>query len=477
MDEECGETQRQNLTGEGKAARFSTMKKKFPLKRKMREWEKELLSRGDLYLVGGTVRDLLLGLETDSVDEDFVVTGLSLEDVSKILASYGSIDLVGKSFGVIKFTPSGERAKDISLPRTEFSTGPAHRDFDVRFDPFLPIERDLERRDFTINSMAVHIGTLELIDPLGGQRDLEKRLLRVNRENSFCEDALRILRGIQIAVRFDLAIEQRTRELMRRDKDLIASVSVERVREELTKLMLLAEKPSRGFMIMHEDSLLQALLPELEITYGEIQNEYHPDDVFTHSLRSCDYAPKDLVLRWSALFHDVGKVQCRMVVAGRTVFYRHEEASAVAAGAALERLRYSNEVIARVVHLVRNHMFYITEEWTDSALRRFIARVGKENLENLLSLRLADALSRGDDSVERENERIKERIESILRSEAALKVKDLKVNGQDVMEELGIEQGPLVGEILEKLLDLVLENPEANTRERLLCELRSMRKK
>ena len=453
-------------------------KKKEPeLSRGLYAWEKELLEMCDLYLVGGTVRDMLLGAPASSLDEDYLAAGIEIGDLVSALGRFGKLNLVGKSFGVIKFTPASERTVDVSLPRTEFSTGVGHRDFSVQFDPHLPVEKDLERRDYTINSMAFHIGKRSVVDPLGGRPDLERRILRVNRSDSFLEDPLRILRGVQFMARFDLTVEDETRALMRRYRELLASISPERIREELNKMLLLAENPSRGFVCMHEEGILALILPEVENTYGEEQNEYHPDDIFMHCLKSCDRAKPELHLRWSALLHDIGKKEMRQVVDGRTVFYRHEEVSARAARAVLERFRYPRELQNKVVSLITHHMFNITEEWSDSAVRRFIARVGKENLDDLLALREADGLSRGDTNVIEHNAMIRSRLDRILASEAAFKIKDLAIGGAEIMEALGIGPGPEVGEILQRLLDAVLENPGYNTREKLSELARGLGKK
>lgn len=432
-------------------------------------WERSLLDVCDLYLVGGTVREILRGAGGGSVDEDYLAAGIEYDDLVSRLERFGSVNLVGKSFGVIKFTPPSRSTVDISLPRTEFSTGIAHRDFSVRFDPHLAVEKDLDRRDFTVNSMALHLGTGILIDPLGGRADLAKRLLRVNREDSFLEDPLRILRGVQLMARLDFAVEEATRGEMRKNAALIESVSAERVRDELTKLLELANEPSRGFIFMHEEGILPFILPELDATFGEEQNEFHPDDVFMHSLKSCDRARPVLHARWSALLHDIGKKEMKKVVDGRTVFYRHEEASARDADAILERLRYPRELRKQVVSLILHHMFNVTDDWSDAAVRRFIVRAGPENLDDLLALREADGLSRGDDAVVAQNAAIRERFARVLASEAAFKIKDLAIGGGDIMEVLGIAEGPEVGKILQSLFEAVLENPEENTRERLIA--------
>jgi tRNA nucleotidyltransferase (CCA-adding enzyme) len=440
-------------------------------------WERQLLEICDLYLVGGTVREMLRGAGAGSVDEDYLASGIEYDDLVSRLERFGSVNLVGKSFGVIKFTAPSGPTVDISLPRTEFSTGIAHRDFSVRFDPRLPVERDLERRDFTVNSMALHLGTRIVVDPLGGRADLEKRLLRVNRRDSFLEDPLRILRGVQLMARLDFAVEEETRADMRKNAPLLESVSAERVRDELNKMLELADKPSRGFLFMHEEGILPFVLPELDATFGVEQNEFHPDDVFMHGLKSCDRARPELHLRWSALLHDIGKKEMKQVVDGRTVFYRHEDASARDADAILERLRFPRDLRRKVVSLIVHHMFNITDDWSDAAVRRFIVRAGRENLDDLLALREADGLSRGDDAVVAQNASIRSRFERVLASEAAFKIRDLAIGGTDIIDALGVAEGPEVGKILRRLFEAVIENPEENTRERLIALLLRLREK
>ncbi len=433
------------------------------------EWERRLLEACDLYLVGGTVRDLIRGEPAGSIDEDYLASGIGYDDLVSRLERFGSVNLVGNSFGVIKFTTPSERTVDISLPRTEFSTGVAHRDFSVTFDPGLPVEKDLARRDFTVNSMALHLGSGVLVDPLGGRSDLESRILRVNRPDSFLEDALRILRGVQLMARLEFAIDETTRGDMRRNAPLLASVSAERIRDEMNKLVVRAREPSRGLLFMHEAEILPLVLPELDSTFGVEQNEFHPDDVFMHSLKSCDRAAPLLHLRWSALLHDIGTKEMKQVVDGRTVFYRHEEASARAADAILERLRFPGELRRRIVALVAHHMFkFIGDEWSDAAVRRFIVRAGRENLDDLLALREADGLSRGDGAVTAQNAAKRARFDRVLAADAAFKIGDLAIDGADVMRALGIGEGPEVGAILRKLFEAVIENPAENTRERLL---------
>lgn len=442
-------------------------KRGISLDRELFNWEKEVLERCELYLVGGVVRDLFLGSAHLTIDFDYIASGIDKDALLELLEKIGKADLVGKSFGVIKFRTPEDITVDIAFPRSEISTGPGHRDFEVVSDPDLPVASDLARRDFTINSLALSLRDFELVDPLGGVEDLEKRILRVNRDTSFVEDPLRILRGVQFMGRFGLEVESETRALMERDRDLLKTVSMERVRDELNKMMLLADKPSAGYIFMHETHILPLVIPELDVTWGVEQNEYHPDDVFHHSVKSCDLAEKELLIRWCALLHDLGKKKMKMEVNGRTVFYGHEEESMRLAGEILTRLVFPVSFVNDAKHLIANHMFMITDEWSDSAVRRFIARVGPGNLDDLFELRKADGGSRGDGRIGEEVEYSRERIDKVMLEETALHRSDLAVTGADVMEITGIKTGPEVGVILDLLLEAVLDHPEFNSREKL----------
>ncbi len=437
------------------------------LDRELFPWEKEVLEKCGLFLVGGVVRDLLLGRTHLTLDFDYIVSGIGEDDLLTLLETIGRADLVGKSFGVIKFkTPEGITV-DIALPRSEVSTGPGHRDFDVVSDPDMPVASDLERRDFTVNSMALDLKDFALVDPLGGVDDLDKRVLRVNRDTSFVEDPLRIMRGVQFMARFGLEVESGTRALMERDRDLLGTVSMERIRDELNKMMLLAERPSEGFIFMHETGILPLVIPGLDVTWGIEQNEFHPDDVFHHSVKSCDIAEQELLIRWSALLHDLGKLKMKTELNGRIVFHRHEEESARLAVQILTRLMFPVSFINSAKHLVSHHMFMITDEWSDSAVRRFIARVGAENIDDLFEIRRADGASRGDGRIGEEVEYSRSRIDRVIVEESAFKRSELALTGAEVMEIAGIEPGPQVGKILDELLETVLDHPEYNSRVKL----------
>ncbi len=202
----------------------------------------KLLDRGKVYEVGGCIRDSFLNREVAAKDRDYLIAGIPFDDLVVLLRKFGRVDLVGRSFGVIKFTAHNNGSGpyptvDIALPRKEYSTGAAHRDFKVDFDHTVPIESDLLRRDFTINAIARDLATGKFIDPLGGQADLGNRLLRMIDPSNFEDDPLRILRGIQFAARFELTIEPDTLAAMRENVNLMSTVTAERINEELGKLL------------------------------------------------------------------------------------------------------------------------------------------------------------------------------------------------------------------------------------------------
>ena len=289
---------------------------------------------GRAYEVGGSIRDWLLGLRHK--DSDLLVTGIAIDKLTRLLKKFGEVYTVGKSFGVIKFHPSSdpEVCLDIALPRKEVSTGAGHRDFQVDFDPNLSVEVDLSRRDFTVNAMAMELGTERLIDPFQGKTDLANKLLRMVSLKAFEEDPLRILRGIQFAARFQLTIEPATLDAMKEASGLIATISAERIGEELKKL-LSAERPSVGFILMRDIGVLKPLFPELAENVGVEQgNKFHKDDVFMHTMRVLDASRKDeaipnagdLELMLAALFHDIGKARTKGFdkEKNRMTFYNHQ---------------------------------------------------------------------------------------------------------------------------------------------------------
>ena len=431
----------------------------------------QIHNQGKLYEVGGAVRDLLLtGQET--AEKDFLITGIPLDQLTELLKKFGKVDLVGKSFGVIKFTPFSKTERityDIALPRREYSTGVGHRDFEVQFDHTLKLEDDLARRDFTMNAIAREVASGELIDPFSGQADLMNNLIRQVFPEAFLEDSLRMFRAVQFAARFEFEIEPETLSALKRNAHLITSVSPERIQEELNKLLLKADKPSLGFRLMQKSGLLRHVLPELEACVGiEQPGGWHMYDVFEHTLITIDNCPRDLTIRLAALFHDINKPQTKVVAGDGATFYGHEIIGARTAEKVMSRLRYSNDMINAVKLLVDKHMF--TTSVTDKGLRRLIKKA-EGRIFDLLELRKADivAQGRGDAGV-KEIEEFKQRIREELEKQPPFSLKDLKVDGNVLMEKFKLPPGPIVGQVLHHLLEKVLDDPNFNQEDLLLEE-------
>jgi putative nucleotidyltransferase with HDIG domain len=436
----------------------------------------EILKQGNLYEVGGCVRDSLLGMGIAEKDRDYLVTKIEFEKLVEVLKKHGHVDLVGKSFGVIKFTASNNGAErityDIALPRSEFSTGIGHRDFKVDFDHTLPIEEDLKRRDFTINAIARNLRDDKLVDPYGGQQDLKHGLIRMLTPNTFEDDPLRMLRAVQFAARFDFEIEPQTFEAIRQNAGLINTVTPERIQEELNKLLTRSKRPSRGFILLDQTNLLKIILPELAVGIGVDQpGGYHAHDVFLHSLYTVDELPQDnLCLRLAGLFHDIAKPHTKRVKDGKAHFYGHDQQGSDIAKEALSRLRYSNQIIKDVQVLIKEHMF--TSEMSDKGVRRLIKRAGIDNIYDLLELRRADVRAQGMGNTTPEIDELEERVRGELEEKVPLGVKQLAIDGNELIEEFNLSPSPMVGEILSYLLEIVLDYPEKNHKEELIQQAR-----
>ncbi len=430
---------------------------------------KALTSSGKLYEVGGSVRDSLLSHQPDNKDRDYLVTGVPLDQLMDILRRFGKVDMVGKSFGVIKFLPRGQSdVVDIAIPRTEQSTGVAHRDFDVVYDHALPVEIDLRRRDFTINAMAREIPSKDIVDPYGGRADLENKVIRIVFPEAITEDPLRILRGAQFAARFEFKIEPGTLAAMKAGAGLIDAVSPERIADELNKMLEKADRPSIGFRYLLEIGVLERILPELTLGIGVDQpGGYHRWDVFDHIMVTVDAAPKKLLVRLAALFHDVGKPATRELVEGGATFYGHDKLSAQMAVRALKRLRYSNDIIDGVSILVSRHMF--SDRAGEKGIRRLIRAVGQDLIFDIMDLRRADIIAQGMGQQPSEVDEFEARIKAEIEKKSPFGLKDLQISGNDIMSLFGLQPGPLIGKILNDLLEMVLDDPATNTRETLVA--------
>jgi len=439
---------------------------------------------GELYEVGGPVRDGLLGRPVK--DRDFLCRRLPMKRVCALLAAHGKVAGVGKSFGIIKFSPRRrpDIVIDIALPRRERSTGVKHRDFEVDFDPDMPVEEDLGRRDFTINAMARRISDSQLIDPFGGARDLSQGLLRMVFPRAFEEDPLRLIRAVQFAARFGLRIEPATWESMKEHAHLIKTVSGERIGIELVKLMG-AQKPSQGFELLSDSGLLAHVLPEIAAIKGIEQDKQPGDDVYSHTMRSLDAARSDdavehrgdINLMFAVLLHDTGKAKTARfhAPAGRIVFFGHQLVSRRLAERAMERLKLSAAgVDPRLVQtLIEHHMFETKANFTERAIRRFVSKVGKETIFMLTDLRIADNRGGKHPAGIKGVLKLRKRIAEELAKKPPFGPRDLAIDGHALMA-LGIPEGPALGAVIAALVDRTLDDPSLNTRDKLLALAREI---
>ena len=432
-----------------------------------------VLPPGALFAVGGRVRDELRDPGgAPPHDLDYVVAGVPLDRVREALATVGRVDLVGASFAVIKLTVDGVTV-DVALPRRERSTGSGHRDFAVESGPEIPLEDDLGRRDFRMNMIARALPAGHLVDPFDGAADIAAGRISILTPRTFEEDPLRLLRAAQFAARFGFTADDATVAAMTVAAPLVASVSAERVADELTKLLTLAPKPSVGFELLRATGVLAHLWPELLEGVGVEQNEWHAYDVWHHTMAAVDAIPPgDLVARASGLLHDVGKPRTK----DGPHFYRHEHVGADMARLMLERFRFSNETVGSVEHLVRQHMYNQDPGLTDAAVRRFVRRIGPDLLERQFVLRRADIAGSGLPKRDDSNERFEARVWDEVARRPAFSVADLAVGGADViavmvergLAEPGFAGDARVGAALHWLFEQVTDAPERNERTSLL---------
>ncbi|MGA8534577.1 MAG: HD domain-containing protein [Candidatus Tumulicola sp.] len=434
------------------------------------------LPSGALYAVGGRVRDEIRAAVENTApsnkDLDYLVAGVSFDELNRRLAPLGRLDVVGAAFAVLKLTIDGTTV-DVGLPRREHSVGHGHRDFEIQSGPDIPFEDDLARRDFRMNMIARALPSGRLVDPHRGEADILARRIDILTPEVFAEDPLRLLRAAQFAARFEYDPTLPTRDAMRLAAGLVQTVSPERVNDELTKLLTAARRPSIGFELLRETGVMQHVWPELLEGVDVEQNEWHAYDVWHHAMATVDATPPgDPVLRLAALLHDVGKPRTK----DGPHFYRHEIVGAEMARNMLARFRFSNDSIDRVERLVRQHMFAADPEMTNATVRRFVRRIGPENIEHVFALREADVVGSGLPKRGDHNERFADRVRAEIARKPAFSVADLRVSGDDVVQALvsrGLAPSDFrgdqrVGTALRWLFEQVTDAPERNERTSLL---------
>lgn len=431
---------------------------------------KKLIDSGyEAYIVGGCVRDFLLGRESSDWD---IATSATPYEIQKVFKK----TLYENKFGTVTVFIDGFKIEVTTYRSEEGYSDKRHPD-SVKY--LKSLEEDLKRRDFTINAMAYSYDGV-LIDLFSGEEDLKNRLIRAvgDPEKRFSEDALRILRAIRFAAQLDFQIEKKTALAIKKLVKSLKDISNERIRDELVKIIM-SKKPKYGFDLMKDLGVLEIILPEVAKGIGVSQNKHHIYDVYEHNTRALQYTADQnypLHVRIAALLHDVAKPQTKRGEGENATFYNHEVLGAKMAKNILKRLKFPNEIVNKVYLLVRYHLFYYNVgEVTESSVRRLIAKVGLENIEDLLKVRYADRIGSGTPKAEPYKLRhFRYMVHKV--SKDPISVKMLAINGNDLIKELNLKPSPILGLILNALLSEVLDDPSKNKREILLKRAKEMLK-
>jgi len=410
------------------------------------------------YVVGGCLRDALLGREPTDWD---LTTDAPPERVQALFPR----SIYENRFGTV-VVRHGASLYEITAFRRDVSYSDFRHPDAVEFGN--SIEEDLARRDFTVNAMAWGAGPGDepaFVDPNGGRNDLGHRLLRAvgDPDRRFGEDALRMARAVRLAATLEFEVEAETFAAIGRNAELARHLSGERVCAELFKL-LAAGQPSIGLRLMADSGLLAVLAPELERQRGIDQNKIAGEDLWDHTLRTVDATPNRQVVRLAGLLHDAGKPD---TMAGGH-FHGHDTVGATIARDFLARLHAPRALQERVAHLVRHHMFSYQPSWSDAAVRRFIRKVGPGCVDDLLALRAADNEGSGQPADAGHLAELASRVGAELAAHVVLGRNQLAVDGNDIMAELGVPQGRLLGRLLDDLTERVVAEPALNDRAILL---------
>lgn len=424
------------------------------------------------WVVGGSLRDVLM--QRTPKDWDLATSATP----EQVMALFRRVVPTGLQHGTVTVV-FGDSSYEVTTLRGEGGYSDGRRPDEVFF--ITDIERDLARRDFTVNALAYDPIEDRLIDPFGGLKDMGARVLRTvgRAEERFGEDGLRVLRAARFVATLELSIDEATKRAIPATLESFKKVSPERVRDEWMRSFA-AKRPSIAFDLMRETGILAITCPDLVEQYGCAQNKWHAYDVWRHTMECMDACDRGPLHRLSGLLHDIGKPATREL-SDKTndyTFFNHEQVGARMADGFLRHYRFSTEEREHVVELVRNHLICYTSDWTDAAVRRFVKRVGIDRVDDLLALGRADAIGKGR-PIQGELENLDElrlRIEKVLDEGSALSTKDLLVDGKDIMTRLGIPPSRFVGQVLEALLQRVLEEPALNERETLLTEIDSVAK-
>ena len=445
----------------------------------------------DIWLVGAGVRNLLTNQPI--ADPDFT-SNATPEEIQKLFPDsfydnvFGTVGVPIEqrthSTSSVQVKGKGERAKkseiyEITTYRTERGYSDRRRPDKVEWGQTL--EEDLARRDFTINAIVIGFDRkrnkkqLLLVDPFEGEKDLDKKLIRAvgNPNKRFQEDALRMMRAIRIGAQLQFVIEDKTLDAIKKNADLLDHVSQERVRDELMKVVA-SDYPADGILLFYSAGLLKQIIPEMLPMRGVKQIGHHIYDVWKHSIESLRECPSsDPVVRLATLLHDIGKPVTAKPRDGKEItFYGHEVVGARLARKIAERLRFSKKDTEKLHTMVRWHMFVYDPKMTDASIRRFIRRVGVDNINDMMMLRVGDRKGGGSKATSWRLRELQQRIGEQLHE--PMTVRDLKIGGREVMKTLGIKPGPKVGKILNQLFEEVIEDTSKNRQDYLLKRVKEL---
>lgn len=428
------------------------------------------------YLVGGAVRDVILGKTADDWD---IATNATPEQVSKL---FSFVIPTGINHGTVT-VHFFKHEIEVTTFRTESDYSDGRHPNKIEYAS--TIEEDLSRRDFTMNAIAANLDDGKIIDPYDGRKSLKNKIICTVgiAHDRFMEDGLRPIRAIRFASKLGFSIQNDTYSAIFEEdiQKKIASISTERFRDELLKMMS-SPKPSVGLKLLEETKIMNIFMPEIICCRNCIQNDergYHIFDVMDHNMYACDGAPIEKpLLRLAAFFHDIGKPASKTETLenGKTLvhFFNHEKYSVQISRKIMTNLKFSNAQIDYVCHLIENHMFHYESSWSDAAVRRFIVKVGIENLDDLIDLRLADMYGKYNKPIRLHDSaacklllELSDRAKKLVAQNSALSLKDLKVNGNDLMA-IGIPAGKKMGNILNELFQTVIDDPAMNDKDKLL---------
>lgn len=426
----------------------------------------------EIYVVGGAIRDLFSNKEVKNWD---LTTSATPEEILKILPN----SFLNNQYGTVSY-PLKVNNQTMIIEITPFRKEAKYQDFrhPEKIEWAKTIKDDLARRDFTINSIA-YDGE-NLVDPFGGQNDLKNKIIRAvgDPHIRFQEDALRLIRAIRFASQLGFFIEEKTLQAIKKNAHLIKKISWERIRDEFLKI-LSSQHPAEGILFLKNTGLLKYILPELDVCFSIPQKSpkrHHIYDVGTHLVLSLKYCPSTSpITRFATLIHDVGKAPTfkKDEKTGLITFYNHEVVGKKLAEKIAERFRLSNKEKEKLITLVKNHQFTVSEIQTDKAIRRFIRKVGKEYLQDILDLRVADRLGSGAKPTSWRFELFKKRLQEVQKK--PFSITDLEINGHDVMNILNLKPGPKVGQVLKKIFEQVIENKLLNQRDVLLEQIKKFK--